>query len=141
MQVDELIQISSTYLLDFYNPDCGGGLLSTTVIVEMAYRHWFNCRTADHVSDASDNRNPPTKTAHTPSTPHNHTKSNVIAHYPNDRKEQPITGYIIAEKGSITPHPPQHSRTSFRAVSSVLAVVLLIASCEMSMILLFAIRR
>ncbi|EOR01854.1 hypothetical protein J056_004090 [Wallemia ichthyophaga EXF-994] len=103
----------------------------------MAYKHWYSHRTANHVNEASDNDKPPTNT---PKTPKNHA-SYVIAHSIDSEKHLISSEhYSIAEKGSIAT-PLRQSPTSFQAVSVVVAIALLIASSEISILILFAIRR
>ncbi|TIA87112.1 hypothetical protein E3P99_03380 [Wallemia hederae] len=77
---------------------------------------------------------------HALQTPRRHNRYEVTAGHPNaDEKIAP--GYNIVEKGRNVAYPQAPTHTSFRAVSVIVAVVLLIASCELSLILLFALRR
>lgn len=102
----------------------------------MVYLNWYHSRTAEHI-----NNKQPIHQIIKPKAPET---TQIIASYDihSGDIKRPLDSNVgdVAEKGLQRTAQPGRQPTSFKAVSAILVTILLIASCQMSILLLFALK-
>lgn len=102
----------------------------------MVYLNWYHSRTTEHINNTQ-----PIRQIIKQKTPET---TQTIASYDihSGDIKRPLDSNVgdVAEKGLHMTTQPIKQPTNFKAVSAILVTVLLIASCQMSILLLFALK-